>query len=111
MRLMLLNRLFEVGSVLLKGVLLGLIYGYRLFISPWLRPSCRFMPTCSAYGLEALKRFGGFKGGWLIVKRLSRCHPWSWLGNGSGYDPVPEHKNKEHTSKVHKKKVHKSKEH
>jgi conserved hypothetical protein YidD len=88
---MALSRLLKAGAaLLLTGVLLSVIYGYRLLISPWLRPSCRFTPTCSAYGIEALKNWGGFKGSWLIIRRLLRCHPWSWLGSGSGYDPVPE---------------------
>lgn len=64
---------------------IALILFYRKAISPWMPPSCRFTPTCSAYGLEAFRRYGLFKGFWLTVKRLSRCHPWG----GSGYDPVP----------------------
>lgn len=62
-----------------------LILFYRKAISPWMPPSCRFTPTCSTYGLEAFRRYGLFKGFWLTVKRISRCHPWG----GSGYDPVP----------------------
>jgi uncharacterized protein len=58
---------------------------YQLAISPLLGPSCRYKPTCSQYGLEAFKKYGIFKGFWLTVKRISRCHPWG----GSGYDPVP----------------------
>lgn len=58
---------------------------YRGCISPMFPPSCRFTPTCSQYALEALRRHGPFKGTWLTIKRLSRCHPWG----GSGYDPVP----------------------
>ena len=59
---------------------------YRLLFSAWIGHSCRFQPTCSAYALEALDRHGGLKGGWLTLRRLSRCHPWG----SSGYDPVPE---------------------
>lgn len=67
--------------------LIGLVWGYRLLISPLVMPcSCRFMPSCSAYALEALRRHGAFKGAWLTVRRLARCHPWG----GSGYDPVPD---------------------
>ena len=62
-----------------------LIRFYQLAISPWLGPSCRYTPTCSQYGLEAFKKYGIFKGFWLTVKRIGRCHPWG----GSGYDPVP----------------------
>lgn len=62
-----------------------LIRFYQYVISPWLGPKCRFTPTCSQYGLEAFKKYGVFKGFWLTVKRIARCHPWG----GHGYDPVP----------------------
>lgn len=65
--------------------LLGLVWLYGNAISPLLGTNCRFQPTCSAYAAEALQRYGGFKGGWLVLKRIGRCHPWG----GSGYDPVP----------------------
>ena len=58
---------------------------YRLCISPLLPPSCRFTPTCSQYAIEAISKYGPFKGMFLAVKRLLRCRP----GGGSGYDPVP----------------------
>lgn len=58
---------------------------YRRFISPLKPPMCRYLPTCSAYALEALERHGAVKGSWLATKRICRCHPWG----GSGYDPVP----------------------
>ena len=61
------------------------VYVYRAVISPLLPPSCRYTPTCSEYAIEAVKKHGVFRGGWLTLKRLSRCHPWG----GSGYDPVP----------------------
>ncbi len=64
---------------------LAIIYFYRHCISPFTPPSCRYTPTCSQYAVEALKRYGIFKGSWLAVKRIARCHPWG----GSGYDPVP----------------------
>jgi hypothetical protein len=67
------------------------IHAYRYFISPLLAPSCRFSPTCSAYALEALSRHGPFKGSWLALRRLARCHPIALLGGGQGYDPVPRH--------------------
>ncbi|HJV07749.1 MAG TPA: membrane protein insertion efficiency factor YidD [Chromobacteriaceae bacterium] len=65
--------------------LILLIRFYQLAISPWLAPRCRYVPTCSSYALEAVKKHGPLKGGWLAVKRLARCHPWG----GCGYDPVP----------------------
>lgn len=67
-------------------LLKGLVRGYQLFLSPLLPPSCRYRPTCSAYAIEALGRFGAVKGGWLALRRIGRCHPWG----GEGYDPVPE---------------------
>jgi len=65
------------------------IYAYRYALSPMLPRSCRFEPSCSAYALEALSVHGPFKGTWLAVRRLSRCHPIAFLGGGSGIDPVP----------------------
>jgi len=62
-----------------------LIKIYQYAISPLIGPKCRFTPTCSNYALQAFKKYGLFKGFWLAVKRISRCHPWG----GSGYDPVP----------------------
>ena len=61
------------------------VFFYRRCISPMLPPSCRYTPTCSQYMIEAVRKYGVLKGGWLGVKRLLRCHPWG----GSGYDPVP----------------------
>ena len=66
--------------------LLALVGLYRLLISPWLGNNCRFQPSCSKYALEALREHGAFRGGWLTIKRIGRCHPWG----GSGYDPVPK---------------------
>jgi hypothetical protein len=62
-----------------------LIKLYQVVISPWLGKSCRYTPTCSHYGIEALKKYGPIKGLWLTAKRIARCHPWG----GHGYDPVP----------------------
>ncbi len=62
-----------------------LIQAYRRIISPVLPSTCRFHPTCSAYGAEAYQRFGFFKGTWLTVSRICRCHPW----HPGGLDPVP----------------------
>ncbi|MBE6208763.1 MAG: membrane protein insertion efficiency factor YidD [Rikenellaceae bacterium] len=65
--------------------LVVLVRFYQLCISPLTPPSCRFTPTCSQYALEALRKHGLFKGSWLTIRRILRCHPWG----GSGYDPVP----------------------
>jgi putative membrane protein insertion efficiency factor len=73
------------ASRIVAKPLLGLVWLYQKGISPLLGMNCRFEPSCSAYAAKALREYGGFKGGWLTVKRISRCHPWG----GSGYDPVP----------------------
>ena len=70
---------------MVKRVVLGLIRFYQKFISPMFPPSCRFTPTCSHYTYEAISKYGVVKGGWLGIKRISRCHPF----NPGGYDPVP----------------------
>jgi uncharacterized protein len=64
---------------------IALIKIYQWIISPLLGPQCRFTPTCSNYALQAFKKYGLFKGFWLAIKRISRCHPWG----GHGEDPVP----------------------
>lgn len=66
-------------------ILRGAIRGYQLLISPVLPPHCRFSPSCSAYALEAVSRFGPLTGAWMAVRRILRCHPWG----GQGFDPVP----------------------
>ncbi len=70
----------------MKYIVLALIRFYQRFISPGLPPSCRFEPSCSQYGYQAIERYGVLRGGWLALKRISRCHPF----NPGGYDPVPE---------------------
>jgi len=72
-------------SKLLAQLLILPIRFYQRCISPLTPPSCRFTPTCSQYAVEALRKYGPFKGSWLALRRLLRCHPWG----GSGYDPVP----------------------
>lgn len=62
-----------------------LIKFYQWVISPIIGPKCRFTPTCSQYGIDAIKKYGPFKGVWLTIKRVSKCHPWG----GHGHDPVP----------------------
>ncbi|QIA28356.1 membrane protein insertion efficiency factor YidD [Thermaerobacter sp. PB12/4term] len=67
-------------------VALALLGFYRRWISPLKPPACRYTPTCSAYAMEAVERYGVFRGGWLAVRRVLRCHPWA----PGGYDPVPQ---------------------
>lgn len=69
----------------MKRVLSALIRAYQYALSPLSGPDCRFHPSCSAYALEALDRYGAFQGTWLALKRVSRCHPF----HSGGYDPVP----------------------
>ena len=69
----------------MKYILIFLIKTYQMYISPRFPACCRFVPTCSAYALEAIDKYGALKGGLLAVKRILRCHP----GNPGGYDPVP----------------------
>jgi putative membrane protein insertion efficiency factor len=70
---------------LLGSFFILLIRFYQGAISPYLMPSCRFSPSCSAYGIDAIVKHGPFRGGWMALKRIGRCNPWG----GSGYDPVP----------------------
>lgn len=65
--------------------LILLIRIYQVTLSPWFGKNCRYTPTCSNYGIEAIRKYGFFKGGWLTFKRILSCNPWG----GSGYDPVP----------------------
>jgi len=68
-----------------EKILLGLITLYRRGISPFMTPTCRYLPTCSAFAHEAIVKHGGLYGSWLTLKRLCRCHPWG----RTGFDPVP----------------------
>ncbi|MEC2073795.1 membrane protein insertion efficiency factor YidD [Alkalihalophilus marmarensis] len=77
----------------MQKILVLFIRGYQKFISPLKPPTCRFYPTCSHYGIESIKRFGAFKGSWLTIKRLSKCHPF----NPGGIDLVPEKENEKET--------------
>ena len=74
---------------LLVALLSAPIRAYRALISPLMPHVCRFTPSCSVYALEALKVHGPVKGLWLTLRRLSHCHPITWLGGSSGFDPVP----------------------
>jgi len=69
----------------MKYVLMGLIRLYQLTLSRVLPPSCRFTPTCSIYGYQAIEKHGAVKGSWLAIRRIARCNPF----NPGGYDPVP----------------------
>jgi putative membrane protein insertion efficiency factor len=69
----------------MKYLLMGLIRLYQMTLSKMLPPSCRFEPSCSHYGYEAIAKYGALKGGWLAIKRVGRCHPF----HPGGYDPVP----------------------
>lgn len=71
-------------SNFLKSVLILIVRGYQKFISPLFPPTCRFYPTCSEYFIQAVQKYGPFKGSWLGIKRILRCHP----GNPGGYDPL-----------------------
>jgi putative membrane protein insertion efficiency factor len=71
---------------MIRSLLIGLVKGYRLLLSPWLGSSCRFEPSCSAYALQALQQHGAAAGTYLTLGRLARCHPWC----EGGHDPVPD---------------------
>lgn len=70
----------------MKTILIGFIKIYQKIISPLTPPSCRFYPTCSHYGVEAIEKHGALKGSWLAIRRISKCHPF----HEGGFDPVPE---------------------
>ena len=70
---------------MIARVLILLVRGWQIGPSVILPPSCRYQPSCSAYAIEALRRYGALRGGWLAFRRILRCHPWG----GHGYDPVP----------------------
>ena len=70
----------------MKALLIALVRGYRLLLSPWLGGACRFSPTCSLYAIEALQRHGAGAGSYLAARRIARCHP----GCAGGHDPVPD---------------------
>ncbi len=76
----------RVLSSVVGALLIGCVKLYRLVLSPWLGPSCRFEPTCSRYCMEAIHRHGPVVGLWLTIRRVLKCHPW----HPGGYDPVPE---------------------
>ena len=67
------------------NILILLIKIYQYTLSPFIGRNCRYTPTCSNYGIEAIRKYGAIKGGWMTIKRVASCNPWG----GSGYDPVP----------------------
>jgi putative membrane protein insertion efficiency factor len=69
----------------MRTVLVLFVRGYQVALSPLLPPSCRYYPTCSACAIEALERYGAWRGSWLAIRRIARCHPF----RPGGYDPVP----------------------
>ena len=72
-------------KAIIGALFIVLIKVYQNLISPILPNACRYTPTCSQYGIEAIKKYGAFKGGWLTLKRIASCNPWG----GHGHDPVP----------------------
>lgn len=83
----------------LTYILVGMVRFYQLAISPLFPPSCRHVPTCSNYTIEALKIHGPLRGTWLGIKRIVKCHPWGT----SGYDPVPPKKSENHPHSTEQK--------
>lgn len=79
------RKLYNGLKNLLSKMLIGLIRLYQITLSPFIGRACRYTPTCSNYGIEAIRKHGPFKGSWLTLKRVLSCNPWG----GSGYDPVP----------------------
>ena len=85
----------------MRTIVVFIIRLYQMLISPFMAPSCRFTPTCSQYAIEAVQRFGVFKGFRLAIRRLSSCHPW----HEGGYDPVPPRQSSslsDNSSSIHK---------
>ena len=79
------RKLYDFFCKGLAAIMIGLIKLYQMTLSPLIGRACRYTPTCSNYGIEAIRKYGPFKGGWLTLKRVASCNPWG----GSGYDPVP----------------------
>lgn len=79
------KKLYHGFCKILSMMLIGLIKLYQVTLSPFIGRACRYTPTCSNYGIEAIQKHGPFKGSWLTLKRVLSCNPWG----GSGYDPVP----------------------
>ena len=84
-------------GALMRWAAVALIWGYRLLVRPLFPTTCRFEPSCSEYALQAIRRFGPLRGGWLALRRLGRCNPWGPFGS----DPVPEHRHDHHHHHAH----------
>mgnify|MGYP001325062176 FL=1 len=78
--------------IIFTNILIGIIKIYKIFISPYIRPGCRYLPTCSDYFIDSLKAYGLFIGFYKGGKRILSCHPFKILGGGSGFDPVKKNK-------------------
>lgn len=78
--------MLDAVSALMRRLLVGIVRGYRLLLSPWIGGACRFEPTCSLYAIEAIERHGAAAGSYLAARRILRCHP----ACAGGCDPVPE---------------------
>jgi len=75
---------------IMNNLLILIIKFYKYFISPYFHSNCRYLPTCSEYFIDSLKLNGIFKGSFLGIKRILRCHPFKFLGGNSGFDPAPD---------------------
>jgi len=75
---------------MMRKIFIGLIRFYQYVISPYIPPHCRYTPTCSTYAVEAIHEFGAWRGAWVALRRIGRCHPWQ----EGGYDPLPENPKK-----------------
>ena len=79
------RRVIVVVAAMMRTLLILLVRGYQVSLGPLLPAACRYYPSCSAYAIEALDRHGAWRGGWLALRRIGRCHPF----RPGGYDPVP----------------------
>lgn len=86
------------GNTIMKKLMIKLIHFYQKYLSPLSPPSCRYVPSCSHYAIEAIEIHGPIKGGYLAIKRILKCNPWG----GLGYDPVPERKGTCHCKEIDK---------
>lgn len=99
--------LLDALGLLARWAAVALIWGYRLFLKPLFPTTCRFEPSCSEYALQAVRRFGAVRGGWLALCRLGRCNPWGPFGA----DPVPSHWHARHHHHDHVNQAHWRREH